>query len=684
MKNRITPPEDWPIHAVQILRYCEHVTTTKANPDISANSSEELLSRKTPVTKTNIVVDSLSYLSNTSKDSYSSDLNSPSLNKKFKDTETTPVSSRKRGRPPSSFSTNKLRVQSYNPITSYLQTDSRVQETNITSIISTVSPPNKILKTTTSPIPTLETSFSLTSIPQAASTLSEKMSLPAVNSLAEVLAVLDGWRKEDNKARDVMRKELLDEITSSREEHNRILTEKTDKLQDENSALKDQIINLNERITRLEQAKISTFTDPHFANNLSAFEKHIVKTSISAMEKHIRRNIIVVRGLNVTDSSAVNSLNQFIKDHFNIDDAVQEVFWIIVPITNGQTSSMQITENSQTDDLSSNPNTINDNQLLCISETWETLLNPILPSYFNKWHHCISPAVKINLLGRGSGGLLSLSNESNPTKTLSTSENWIFHSTVIHETNIIIGSVYFQPNLKNLYSILDSLQIILDKILAEEEYNCFIIGGDFNARVESFLYEDPTMLKPSCLYSMRSACDKETNHQGSILYEFMSSNGFILLNGRTPGDYNEDFTFSNARGNSTVDLVWVNTMDINLVKGLAISNALTKSDHFPVVVTLHSIQPIPSAQLSNVMCSVSPSFSLRWCSSSAHSFKNSMFVSPLIAQNFATATTNDLNHAFQNAITNADRDAAMLKLLHSQPKSRNRFISKSWYVTGYL
>ncbi|KAH0534976.1 hypothetical protein KQX54_011198, partial [Cotesia glomerata] len=115
------------------------------------------------------------------------------------------------------------------------------------------------------------------------------------------------------------------------------------------------------------------------------------------------------------------------------------------------------------------------------------------------------------------------------------------------------------------------------------------------------------------------------------------------------------------------------------VKGLSISNALTKSDHFPVVVTLHSTQPIAIAQLSNVMCSAPPSFSLRWCPSSAHSYKNSMFVSPLIAQNFATAITNDLNHALQKAIMNAARDAGMLKLLNSQPKSRNRYISKPWH-----
>lgn len=100
--------------------------------------------------------------------------------------------------------------------------------------------------------------------------------------------------------------------------------------------------------------------------------------------------------------------------------------------------------------------------------------------------------------------------------------------------------------------ILQNLQLILNDILAQH-FDAVIMEGDFNARINA------------CLQPTRLVCDKTTSKQGAIVLEFINTNGFIL-NGRTPSDYSGGFTFRNALGKSSVDLIWVNALGITLVK----------------------------------------------------------------------------------------------------------------------
>ncbi|KAH0540075.1 hypothetical protein KQX54_012198 [Cotesia glomerata] len=192
----------------------------------------------------------------------------------------------------------------------------------------------------------------------------------------------------------------------------------------------------------------------------------------------------------------------------------------------------------------------------------------------------------------------------------------------------------------------------LAEVLASEKKSVTASLLEVNTRVGSFYLSTLRCWNLHVYTLWRSAYDKETNHQGSILYEFMFSNGFILLNGRIPGDHN---------GGSP----------------LVMQEVIVHCSHSSFHPTYRN-----SAALKRVMCSSHLlAFLCAGAPSSAHSYKkSSMFVSPLIAlKNFATALTNDLNHALQKAIMNAARDAGMLKLLNSQPKSRNRYISKPWH-----
>lgn len=54
----------------------------------------------------------------------------------------------------------------------------------------------------------------------------------------------------------------------------------------------------------------------------------------------------------------------------------------------------------------------------------------------------------------------------------------------------------------------------------------------------------------------RAPLDQVCNHQRKILAQFMAETGFILLNGRSPGNP-LDSTVSSPLGNNTVDCIWV-------------------------------------------------------------------------------------------------------------------------------
>ncbi|CAG5102858.1 Protein of unknown function [Cotesia congregata] len=121
---------------------------------------------------------------------------------------------------------------------------------------------------------------------------------------------------------------------------------------------------------------------------------------------------------------------------------------------------------------------------LCLSETWLTsnCLVPPAPAPFNNWSNFISPALKENRFGRASGGL---------------------------------------------YTYVDD---------AHATYDAIILGGDFNARTGTFLSDEPSFFEGSVLKATRSPADTVSNHQGNILMDFMGSNDFILMNGRSPND----------------------------------------------------------------------------------------------------------------------------------------------------
>lgn len=92
----------------------------------------------------------------------------------------------------------------------------------------------------------------------------------------------------------------------------------------------------------------------------------------------------------------------------------------------------------------------------------------------------------------------------------------------------------------------------------------------------------------------------------------MTTNRFVLFNGRAPGDHPAHYTFTSSNGSSTIDLLWILASKVDIVKDLAIKDNFHGSDHFPVVLELLdplSISAVPEVTQGS---DVAPVTCVKW------------------------------------------------------------------------
>ncbi|CAG5075406.1 Protein of unknown function [Cotesia congregata] len=171
----------------------------------------------------------------------------------------------------------------------------------------------------------------------------------------------------------------------------------------------------------------------------------------------------------------------------------------------------------------------------------------------------------------------------------------------------------------------------------------------------------------------RASLDQVCNHQGKILALFMAENGFILLNGRSPGDSMGDFTFSSPLGNSTVDFIWVDVSGLHLVGDMWVDNRITGSDHFPITISLLLNAPLP---VNNVWSEDRQSNITKWRPECADRYRYCMEWSPLVKIDLNEATVEDFNTQLKKGIDSAANDAQMS--LKEQSCTFNHSF-KSWF-----
>uniref|UniRef100_A0A6P7GJL2 Uncharacterized protein LOC114339678 n=1 Tax=Diabrotica virgifera virgifera TaxID=50390 RepID=A0A6P7GJL2_DIAVI len=226
-----------------------------------------------------------------------------------------------------------------------------------------------------------------------------------------------------------------------------------------------------------------------------------------------------------------------------------------------------------------------DCSVLCLTETW--LLNECnnLSIVLSSYNVISSPASKEKSVGRASGGIYIFYKNVYNCVILEKTPWWLFYRLVSpSEESIIICTVYFKPSLDIVY-ILELFQVSLSEILENHFDVPLLIGGDFNSRISDIGEVPPEMLEGTNLSEYRLSNDMVLNTKGRHIIDFMNTNSFCLLNGRTESDTPAQFTHISKAGNSVIDLAFIQNSAIPIIQDLCVMNHNSPSDHFGILVT---------------------------------------------------------------------------------------------------
>ncbi|CAG5084824.1 Similar to LINE-1 reverse transcriptase homolog (Nycticebus coucang) [Cotesia congregata] len=289
---------------------------------------------------------------------------------------------------------------------------------------------------------------------------------------------------------------------------------------------------------------------------------------------------------------------------------------------------------------------------LGITETWLSHV-PTNPIGLNTFNHYWSPAVK-SLRGRASGGILVMVSNSVESAIIDVSCWWIFIRIKLPELNLIIGTFYLQPNF-NFKPVLEQLHVALNTSLAPFKNGPLILGGDFNARMGGLdINTPPELLLGTNLSPGRSSLDCSHTAKGKMLLDFMQENGFLLLNGRTPGDLCGNLTFCGSMGTSIIDLIWSNFEAARLVNNLQIKDQSYDSDHYPLLLSL-------KLKNDTIAQHIQTRTKLKWDPNNSEVFKSELTNSHRICIDFDKSDLNSLAKNLEEAISDAANTTKMTK-----------------------
>lgn len=303
-------------------------------------------------------------------------------------------------------------------------------------------------------------------------------------------------------------------------------------------------------------------------------------------------------------------------------------------------------------------------QILCLSETW-ALEKPSIPTILSEHYNmAYSVAIRDKQRGRGSGGLLTLVKKNIQFEQLDVSNLWIFTKIKFSQSETLtLGNVYINPKYSMTHA-LESLKLLLAELNTQSDQ--IIIGGDTNARISDENYLDETLADEFGLLAHRVSRDEVKNRRGEELISCMEDCGFVVLNGRTEGDVPGRITFHSGVGISTVDLVWANLESLKLVSELTVSDAVVKSDHQPITLTLN-ILCIQQQQYS----SSSKITRFKWLPEKSSAFKEA--VNSIVPSSEPELVYGEVIHTLENVA----RDTGMV---HEFTVPTNCKLNKPWYT----
>jgi hypothetical protein len=240
---------------------------------------------------------------------------------------------------------------------------------------------------------------------------------------------------------------------------------------------------------------------------------------------------------------------------------------------------------------------INNYDIVLLCETWleskdeSVMMKKMSGDY--KWFW--EPAVRTSTRGRASGGFL-VGIGKNIFERVGVSP--IKHGMLVEvegkrEESFCIFFCYRQASMQKIKA--DWTGLVMEKI--EEGYEIVMVG-DWNARVGGLGGEVDESWEILDVDSRgladRSSKDARINRDGMTLMKWMTEMGFTILNGRTEDDKEGEWTHTDYRGNSVIDLAF-EMRNRRLIENLRVEPRC-ESDHMPIVLIFDRVK---NCNLSN-------------------------------------------------------------------------------------
>lgn len=121
------------------------------------------------------------------------------------------------------------------------------------------------------------------------------------------------------------------------------------------------------------------------------------------------------------------------------------------------------------------------------------------------------------------------------------------------------------------------------KVTKNHEGEGIIVGGDFNIRTGELGGDEEEG------EAARKSKDKTIGNGGRKLIELMRELGLEILNGRTEGDWEGEYTYIGGRGNTVIDYIFGNERITDGVTEFRVEDRVD-SDHMPISLKMETIE----------------------------------------------------------------------------------------------
>ncbi|UYV69094.1 hypothetical protein LAZ67_6002408 [Cordylochernes scorpioides] len=280
----------------------------------------------------------------------------------------------------------------------------------------------------------------------------------------------------------------------------------------------------------------------------------------------------------------------------------------------------------------------------------------------------LSPAMKTELKGRGSGGILIgiKKNFQHTVRKIETNPYWI--SVLTHKfldkttESICLLFAYSPPNVlqeQNLTNLLRHIDYHMS------EGNEVLIAGDINIRIgNAGGFHNPLKLN-SPLNKYRKSKDLISSKLSEKLISFTDSNSITIANGITKGDTHGSFTFISERGSSVLDYFMYTHGLTQIISDMWIEE-LSYSDHLPIVLQINTgYEAIKSSYKNEILTR-----KFIWTKENVEMLKHNL--SDIEVGNETDINTETVN--FTKQIYTAMESANIIKF-----SKRRHQLSKPWY-----